>query len=161
MKELTLPATIDPNTGIITPDKNTKFKNLINKFANEENRLEVTYKKLHRNRTAAQNRYYWVLVAKIMRFWFDTQGEKLAKPQIHAINLDIAGRKYEVQELLVPDRNGKFERREVIVFTHRSTKDMNTTEFTEFIENIRNHWAEVGCNLPDPTGENYLSDLIS
>lgn len=160
IKEITLPAKIDPLTGSIIPDGSTKFAAIISKFADKDNMLEITYKKLHRNRTARQNRYYWLLVSKIMVFWKSTQGENLQRQQVHAINLDIAGRKYESQMLVIPDRNGKLERREVIVFTHRSTKDMNTTEFTEFIETIREHWGAVGCNLPDPIGENYLSDHI-
>jgi hypothetical protein len=158
--DLTLPAKVEED-GTLTPEQHTKFKRVLKRMANEDNEVEVSIRKIKKDRTAAQNRYYWgVVVLTIMYFFKNTQGEEKSKAEVHGINLNLAGMDYQNMTLTVPDARGRFVEKEVIVFNHRSTAAMNTKEFSEFIETLKDHWGAVGCIIPEATGRNYQSDFV-
>lgn len=114
----------------------------------------VSVAKPSKKRSDRQNRYYWGVVVKIVRdFVQNTQGEKVSPDEIHAFHLNsVLGVKPITRKVL-----GK----EFIMFENRKTSDMNTQEFTEFIEVIRNYWEERGVEIPDPLGENLFEDFLT
>jgi hypothetical protein len=44
------------------------------------------------------------------------------------------------------------------VTVSRSTADLNTVEFTEYLERIRAHWAQDGVVIPDPVKVEVISE---
>ena len=158
--DLVLPAVVNED-GTLTPEKHKQFKRVLKRMVNEDNEVEIAIRKIRKDRTAAQNRYYWgVVVLTIMYFFKNSQGEEKSKAEVHGINLDLAGIKYEFMTLSVPNEKGVFVEKEVIVFNHRSTAAMNTKEFSEYIETLKDHWGAVGCFIPEATGKNYQSDFV-
>lgn len=123
------------------------FKGLIGK------QLEVSFKLLKYQRSAAQNRYLWGVAYVTIAAWYkDSQGSSISKDAIHAHTLQhILDYEVEVQNVL-----GK----EVIVVKGKSTSALNTKEFCDLVESLQKYWAERGCVIPDPKGHNFLSDYI-
>jgi len=50
--------------------------------------------------------------------------------------------------------------RVILDVEEKSTKDLNTKEFCDLKDLLQAHWAEKGCDIPDPRENNILSDFI-
>lgn len=50
--------------------------------------------------------------------------------------------------------------RVIVDASEKSTKALNTKEFCELKDNLQAHWAEKGCDIPDPRENNFLSDFV-
>ena len=116
-------------------------------------RLEVNFKLLKYQRSNAQNRWLWgVAYVTIAAFMRETTGEDWDRDAIHAYSLKyILG--YEVA---VKTIKGK----EVLYMKGKSTSKLSTQEFNDMKERLQQHWAEQGCIIPDPVGNNFLSDFL-
>jgi hypothetical protein len=99
---------------------------------------EITAKPYKHNRTQAQNKYIWgVVYVHIKRHIFDTLGTTFAVEEIHEWCKDkfIDG----IPKMVID--------RLVMV---KSTSDMNTTEFCDYVGRIQHHFAEQDLYIPDP-----------
>ena len=117
-------------------------------------KLEVGFKELEYQRSAAQNRWLWGVAYTSIAAWYkDTQGEKVTKEAIHAHTLQvILG--YEIQTV---ELFGK----QVINVTGKSTSKLNTKEFMTLADDLIAYWQEKGCNrIKLPRENNFLSDFI-
>lgn len=115
--------------------------------------LEVAFKPLKYQRSASQNRWLWGVAYTTISAWYkETQGIRVSKEAIHAHTLQhILDYKIEVEEIL-----GK----EVLVVKGKSTSQLTTTEFNDMKEALQRYWAELGCDIPDPRENNFLSDFL-
>lgn len=138
-----------------------KIARLLRRMAagNDEGLLEVRVRELRRNRSDAQNRYYWgVCVVYIMRHLKATQGKDYTRGEVHALNLLlVAEAKAEVREL--PDPRDPSKTVNVYVEVGKTTSQMNTIEFNNFISDLQLYWAETGLDIPDPEddGHNFIT----
>ena len=48
--------------------------------------------------------------------------------------------------------------RQVITYEVKRVSAMTTKEFSEFVINIQQHWAERGLVIPDPEQKEFLND---
>lgn len=117
-------------------------------------RLEVGFKPLSYQRTDRQNKWLWGVAYVTIAAWYrETQGHRVDKDALHAHTLQyILDYKITAKEVLG---------REVLVVEGKSTSQLNTKEFNEMKEKLQAYWAERGCDIPDPKGNNFLSDYIS
>jgi hypothetical protein len=115
--------------------------------------LDVSFKQLKYQRSAAQNRALWGVAYVTIAAWYkETNGEAISKDAIHAHTLQrILDYEVEVKEVYGT---------EIIVVKGKSTSALNTKEFTDLYKKIQKYWAEKGCDIPDPRGNNFLSDFI-
>lgn len=99
--------------------------------------------KMHRTvRTISQNRLYWLYVGIVA----DETGND--KDTIH---------QYCLQTFIGSNKHIVFGKE---VFTSPTTTELNTKQFTDYVEQVR-AWAqtELGINLPDPDSI-YLEELL-
>lgn len=115
--------------------------------------LEVTFKKIRYNRSAAQNRYMWGVVVPTVRAWMkETQGEIKDKEAVYIwLRKSLLGHSIEVHEIM-----GE----EVIVMGGKRFSKMNTKEFAEAVDTIVQEMAQRGCVIPLPRENNFLSDFL-
>jgi len=123
-------------------DNLEQFKDYLRTFPDEK-RVEVTVEKVKHPRSNQQNRYLWGVCYKLiadytgadveevhegMKWKFAKKHISYSVPITHAINLNAT-----------------------VLETVRSTADMDTILFTEYIEKVR-RWAaeELRINIPDP-----------
>ncbi|UHG93218.1 hypothetical protein [Spirosoma oryzicola] len=102
--------------------------------------IELTVKRLGRQRSSPQSRYYFGVVVPLIRDAMnDALGERLDKEEVHEwLKKEFNSREIETS-------NGHF------LTVALSTRKMNTTDFTDYIERCRN-WAATffGIDIPDP-----------
>lgn len=118
-----------------------------------DKKLEVGFKALRHNRSNSQNRYLWGVAYICIRAWYkETQGRDISKEAIHAHTLQkVLG--YTIRQ---EDVDGT----EVLIVEGKSTSRLNTKEFTDLVDDLQHYWSERGCVIPDPNGNNFLSDHI-
>lgn len=106
----------------------------------EGNEIDLILRK-HRNvRSLSQNAYYWAVVIPVLAEHCGYEDEEMHKAlqwrflQKHA------------------DQTGEFETQGTWVKlpTVRSTADLDTAEFTDYIERVRTLAAQMGCVVPSP-----------
>jgi hypothetical protein len=98
--------------------------------------VRITVGKKERPRSIPQNNYYWGVVIKMIA---DFVGENEPENIHEAMGLRFAG---------VPAGDGKLGR---ALLVRKSTSDMNTFEFEEYMEKIRNFAAmELQLTIPLP-----------
>lgn len=116
-------------------------------------RLQVSFQLLEYQRSKAQNAWLWGVAYVTISAWYkETHGYRIDKDVLHAHTLqEILERKIVVQEVF-----GK----EVISVQGKSTSNLTIKEFNELKEKLQAYWAERGCYIPDPKGNNMLSDFI-
>lgn len=110
--------------------------------------VEVRIKTVGDTRTARQNRYYWGGVVSTLKVFFNDHGYFFTDVEIHEkmkkdFNTD---RRYNpVNETYYP--------------VPASTSDLDTDEFSEYVEKIR-LWAseDLGCHIMTP--DEYLGKPI-
>ena len=99
---------------------------------------EITAKPYKHSRTSAQNRYIWgVIYSHIKKHVFDSTGATFTTEEIHEYCKDL------FIDAMPKPVMGRF----VVV---KSTTNMNTAEFCDYVERIQHHFAEQGLNIPDP-----------
>ena len=115
--------------------------------------LEIRVKPLKFKRSNAQNRWLWgVAYPTIIHWMLETQGERVSKDALHTYVLQVL-LEYEPKVTEVMGVT-------VVSFQGKSTSSLTTTEFTELMDKIVAHWAEKGCTIPLPSGNNFISDHI-
>lgn len=98
----------------------------------EKSRVELKVCKFRRNRSADQNRYYWGVVVKLLADGFGYSPEEMHEA-------------LKFKFLRVPSEAGR------PLETVRSTADLTTVEFMDYIASIQT-WAatEFSICIPDP-----------
>lgn len=93
-------------------------------------KIHITVKAERKQRSTAQNAYYWGVVIEILRDYFGYSPDEMHDAL-----------KWQFLQI----KHGKLP-------TVRSTSPMSTAEFTDYIEGVR-QWAasEHGVVVPDPT----------
>lgn len=137
--------------GTIRPLHFAMYKRLFRNLMDKE--LLVTVQPLRRRRSDRQNRYYWgVMIPTIRAFHKESTGESITPDEVHAYNLcTVLGQKPVIKEIMGV---------EVVSFEQKRTSDMDTKDFTEFVDVLMHYWAERGCVIPVPRGENLLTDHL-
>lgn len=116
------------NAGRLFFQNRNQFDDYLAKYK-DGTRVEVTVRKYRRTRTLEQNRYYWGVVIYILADFFGYSKE-------------------EMHEAM----KWKFLKQvDMPIETVRSTTDLSTKEFSDYIENIV-RWAssEYQVVIPDP-----------
>lgn len=115
--------------------------------------LLIVIKPMEYRRSLAQNRYYWGVIVPTVRAWHkETQGTTITKDDCHAY---ILSRVLEMKPIFV-----EVFGEEVMKFQWKTTSKMNTKEFNQFKENVQSFFDPLGCEIPDPKGNNMLSDHV-
>lgn len=116
-------------------------------------KLEVGFKVLKYQRSQAQNKWLWGVAYITIASWYkDTNGYTITKDAIHA---------HTLQEILdYKIRTGEINGKEVIYIDGKSTSALSVKEFSEMKDKLQVYWAERGCYIPDPRGNNFLSDYL-
>lgn len=107
------------------------------------NDILVSVKKFKSKRSLNQNAYYWgVIIPTAQAFLEETQGEGYDKERLHMIHCSLCG----IGNLETIEFLGGV----LTVYGGKRTSDMNTKEFTEFLEKVRDFWANHDCFIPEP-----------
>jgi hypothetical protein len=127
------------------------LKRLVGSLVGEP--LEINFKKLRYQRSAAQNRWLWGVAYVTIAAWYkETQGETISKDAIHAHTLqEILGYEIVSEEIMG---------REVLVVKGKSTSKLTTVEFNDMKDRLQAYWAERGCDIRDPNEHNMLTDHL-
>lgn len=151
-KELSLIGTLSPDkTGIVFSNPQI-VKRVLSNYVDKK--LLVTFKPLEYQRSSSQNRWMWgVAYVTIVAWYKETQGESITKEDVHEYVLQHVLR-HGVQE---KDILGKLT---IVPGQKKRTSGLTVGEFQEFKEKLQAHFAERGCDIPDPVGSNTLSEFI-
>ena len=147
MKQLELRGTI--KDGSLRLNKHDYIKPILKSLEGKE--LVVNLSVYHTKRTTQQNRWYWgVVIPTIIRYLLEESDKEYTKEDIHD---------YMVTELLRPRiMTRDVLDRQVITYEVKRVSAMTTKEFSEFVINIQQHWAERGLVIPDPEQKEFLND---
>jgi hypothetical protein len=105
--------------------------------------VKVTVGPFHAKRSESQNSYYWAVIVPSWRTIFLDTGEVLTDDEVHAFLAQNVGK--ITRTVVSPDGS-----MQTIV---RSSSDLTTKEFTDFIEVCRTLAANFGYDIPPPTKE--------
>ena len=116
--------------------------------------LDICIKVRRKIRSNRQNRYFWGVVVPIVReYMYETTGIKYTNNQIYYyLNSEVLGQKPEITIIL--EKN-------VICWNGKRFSQMTTVEFNDAVVDIQQHFAPMGCEIPDPNQENFLQDFIN
>ena len=115
--------------------------------------LIISIREYEEKRSDRQNRWYWITVQIVIAFRYDNEGEYYTDDEVHLYNMiHIADRKPVIREVFG---------RETIVMEGKTTSQMSVKDFMEFKEKLQKHYAEMGCVIPDPQQESFLTDYIN
>ncbi len=105
----------------------------------EGKEVEVSVRKKRKYRSNYQNRYYWGVIIPIVRQALWDTGHEYSNESVH----EILKYRFLKQDYHIKD--GEF-------FTEtRSTKDLTTSEFMDYIAQIQRWTSEMfGVYIPDP-----------
>jgi len=116
-------------------------------------KLEITFKKFYKKRTAAQNRWLWgICIEDIRRWLYETTGERHSKQAIYTFLMTkVLG--YDIQSEII---DGK----EILFLEGKRFSEMTTLEFSDAVEKIYNYYAERGLQIrmPRPNTNNLITD---
>lgn len=139
--------------GSIKPLHYEAYKRQLQAAFKDKNVL-ITVEALKNTRSDKQNRYYWgVVIPHVLKFHEDTQGEKLSQHEAHILCLTHA------MEAKIQTK--KIMGLEVMYYEEKSSSKMTTKEFAEFVDKLRTFWLGLGLDIPEPRGNNLLSDFYS
>jgi len=105
--------------------------------------VKVTIAPFHAKRSQSQNGYYHAVVVPAWRTLFRDAGEIMTDDEVHGFLAKEIGKL--TKTVVHPDGSMR-----TIV---RSTGDLNTKEFTEYLEICRLVAGEYGYDIPPPTKE--------
>lgn len=124
-------------------------------YPHKDTQLEITIKKFHKDRTAAQNRYCWGVMIPTVRAWQkETTGECNSKEAIYAFfRVNIIG-----DEPVIETVDGV----DVITLTGKRFSHCTTVEFAERVDKVIFYYAEKGLEimLPDPKSNCLTTDFM-
>jgi hypothetical protein len=135
----------------IAHSSNQSFRRILSKFLGKE--LVIIIKPIKYLRTAAQNRWLWGVCYPTIRAFEKESGRQIpSKDELHVFHLTtFLGVKPVVKEVLGM---------EVVVMEGKTSSQLSKAEWNTFKEDIQQHWAEKGCDIPDPKKNNFLQDFI-
>ena len=111
--------------------------------ANKGYSLTITFQRFGNKRTTKQNRYYWGVVVKMIQSRFKELGHDLDSEEVH----DFLKAEFNKREIVTENDHH--------LQIPRSTKELDTTAFNEYIERVRQFAAiTLEINIPDPD-DNY------
>jgi NinB protein len=113
----------------------------------EGKRLVISLREQKRTRSNNQNAFYWAVVIPLVLEMFVEAGNDTNPEEVHLFLKENVGGSVCVKVLLTPD--GK--RCPVL----RSSADLSTAEFEDFLERVRAWAAEMGTQIPLPN-ENLI-----
>ena len=136
--------------GQLVQHEDLQFRNEPRKLEGHD--VEVTVQSI-RIRSNPQNRYYWGTLLYMIREELEQEGYQasdlaagasgnLTRDLVHEVMKEL----FAKQEIYHPETG------QVIAVTKRSTRDMSTKQFKDYIDNIR-QWAveNLSLDVPDPT----------
>ena len=131
-------------TGITNgkPEALTQFFENCKFFEGKKVDIEI---KLHSDkRSIPQNRSYWLLRVQPVTAWLRDLGNDVTEDDVHYfLKAKFLG--YKIKTI-----NGK----EVKIL--RSTKELSTIQFAEYMESIAIHFSGLGLILKDPDQKDFL-----
>ena len=122
----------------------------------ENTQIVLEIKQDKKKRSLHQNDYYWGVVLATISLETGQPAD-----DIHKFN----------KENFCPKKTLIFKSnvtgKEECITIYKDSKELNTSEFTEFLERVRAFWgSEYGIEIPDPvkgydtkTGEDYLNEM--
>lgn len=119
-----------------------------------EKKLLIKMSVFREKRSDKQNRYFHGVVVVCVRAWLaETQGVKWESDEVYYwINQEVMGNKPRITEIMG---------QQVITMTGKRFSQMTTKEFADAVDAILKHFAELGCNIPEPNQNNFIEDLIT
>lgn len=116
-------------------------------------RLEVSFKPLKLQRSLSQNRWLWGVAYITIKAWYkETNGVSVSKDAIHAHTLQYI---LDYKPVMA-----NIDGLEVIYMDGKSTSKLTVKEFNDLKTKLQAYWAERGCIIPDPKGNNFLSEFV-
>ena len=135
---------------LITGIQNGKPVDLNQFFENckffEGKKVDIDMRKHDEKRSNPQNRSYWLLRVQPITAWLRDLGNDVTEDEVHYI-LKKKFLGYKIKVI-----NGQ----EVKIL--RSTKELSTIKFAEFMESIAIHFAGLGLILTDPNQKDFLEE---
>ena len=117
----------------VTPEiAHAASKAVIEAFNSKDKTIEVIIQEYKKNRSKSQNRYYWAILKLISNFFGYTDKE------MH---------EYFKSEFLQQKESLVFDEQ---VKIYPSTRKLNTSEFSEYVELITRFCADQGFAVPTP-----------
>lgn len=124
------------NSGKIPAKAKEGFVEIFRHFSGK--RIEVKIDRLKKKRSPMQNAYYWAVIVPIFAGYMGYS--KSEYEIVHGILKEMFLRTIET-------KNG------VEYARVKSTSELSTMEFVEFIQDLQRFGAEQGLNIPDPNEE--------
>jgi len=126
------------DTGKLHINNRNQFLKDILMFLGKE--ITITVEKKRRTRSLSQNSYYHAVVVKMVREGLIDVGYKVSIEQTH----DLLKKTY-LQKDIVNEKSGE------ILSSTKSTTELSTSEFMDFIAEIQ-QWATeyLSIEIPDP-----------
>jgi hypothetical protein len=117
-------------------------RNLLDAIRRLEGMQRVTICSHRKRRSDRQNRYYWPCFVQPFAEYLNAQGEAVTDDEAHT----LLKQKFLRRSVADPE-TGEF-----VGDVLRSTTDLNTAEFNEYLENCAAWLADFfGINVPDPS----------
>lgn len=124
--------------GKLIPNNARYFKGMVSLFA--DTNVKIIVEKIKDIRSNRQNRYYWGVVLYLIG-----QHTGYLPEDLHEI---FKSKFLKTKRLW---RGGE-------ITTLRSTAELETDEFTEYIEQVREEGADMGIEIPDPDKNWYVKE---
>ncbi len=113
-------------------------------------RLLINISIFRKRRSLQQNRYMWGPFITCVRTWLlEKDGHAPSKEGVYVRLREIVGHEVRIEKILGKD---------TISMTGKSFSQMNTVEFNEAIEFLREWFRLKGCDIPEPKGDCLWSD---
>ena len=113
----------------------------------EGKEIEITISKAKKKRSNPQNSYYWGVVIPIVKSGLVDIGYKMTSERTH----DFLKERF-LKEDLVNEETG-----EVIGTVSKSTAELTTSQFMDYLAEIQQFSAEfLGVQIPDPNEKSTL-----
>lgn len=142
MLNIEVPGHIDKD-GKLVAENATMLKKWIE--FNKGYSLTITFQRFGNKRTTKQNRYYWGVVVKMIKERLTELGHDLDTEEVH----DFLKAEFNKIEIVTENEHH--------LSIPKSTKDLDSQTFNEYIEKVRQFAAiTLEINIPDPD-ENYQS----
>lgn len=151
-EKYSLIGTLSENCETIILSRNIMMKRFLKSLVGQD--LQIDLEKVKKIRSASQNRYYWGLMIKmICQHHLETQGSALMPNDAHYYNLTKVLQLSFKEQIIFGNL--------VLVFEDaKSTSEMTTVEFNDFIRLIQQHFVEhYDLIIPDPNQQNFLNQI--